>query len=200
MARADVIPGPGSAGFRRNRVARLRYTAAAQAFHWLTALLFLAIVPIAWHMTMLARDDPTRETWFTLHKSLGLTILALSVLRLVWRASHPAPPLPPSMARAEAFLARASHGALYVMIFAMPVSGYLLSAAGGHPVSYFGLFEVPTLVPQNPQLAHAGLVIHNLGQWAVYALVVLHVAATAFHLVVRRDGVLDRMLPDQNRA
>ena len=196
---ADVIAGPGTAGFSRvTAVRRSRYTAAAQAFHWLTALLMLAILPIAWHMTMLGRDDPMRETWYTVHKSLGLTILALSVLRLVWRASHAPPALPRSMARVEVVLAEASHWALYIILFAMPISGYLISAAGGHAVSYFGLFEVPNVVPQNPQLAKAGVAIHLLGQWAVYVLILLHVAATAFHLVARRDAVLDRMLPEQD--
>jgi cytochrome b561 len=168
---AEVIAGPGSAGYGRSRVARRsRYTAAAQGLHWISALLMLAILPI----------------------------LALSVLRVIWRASHAPPALPSSMARAESVLATASHWALYIVLFAMPISGYLISAAGGHPVRYFGLFDVPTVVPADPQLARAGLEVHLLGQWAVYALIVLHIAATAFHVVVRRDGVLDRMLPEQD--
>ena len=196
---AEVIAGPGTAGFSRGAARRRsRYTAAAQGFHWLGALLMLAILPIAWHMTMLSRDDPARDTWYTVHKSLGLTILALSVLRIVWRVSHAPPALPRSMARLEVILAEASHWALYLVLFAMPISGYLISAAGGHPVSYFGLFTVPTIVPENPQLAKAAVVVHLLGQWAVYALIVLHIAATAFHLIVRRDAILDRMLPEQD--
>ena len=199
MVEANVIAGPGSSGFRR-RGLRERYTTAAQGFHWLSALLMIAILPIAWHMTMLSRDDPARETWYTVHKSIGLTILALSVLRVIWRASHPPPALPGSMARIERLLATASHWALYAVLFAMPISGYLLSAGGGHPVSYFGLFEIPSVVPPSKDLARAGLTVHLVGQWAVYAFVLLHVAATVWHVVQRKDGVLDRMLPEQTEA
>lgn len=177
-----------------------RYTATAQGLHWLTALLFVAILPVAWHMTMLERTDPTRESWFTVHKSLGLTILALAVIRLAWRALHPPPLLPGTMSRVEEWLAMASHWLLYAILLAMPISGYLLSAAGGHPVSYFGLFDVPALVPQSPILSKAGATFHILGQWAVYGLVGLHVLATAWHIAVKRDGVLDRMLPEQTEA
>ena len=198
MSEGQVIAGPGSAAFRAAR--RERYTAAAQALHWISAALMLAILPVAWHMTMLSRDDPARESWYTVHKSLGLTILGLSVLRLLWRAFHRPPDLPGTMPRIERGLAAASHWALYVVLVAMPVSGYLLSAAGGHPVHYFGLFEVPSVVPVNPALAKAGGTLHVLGQWAVYALILLHVAATVWHVTARRDGVLDRMLPPQDRG
>ncbi len=156
MAEAIIIAGPGSRGFR-SAAQRARYTRAAQALHWLSALLMLAILPIAWHMTMLARDNPQRETWYTVHKSIGLTILALSVARVIWRGSHPPPALPGTMmVRLERWTAQASHWALYIVLFAMPISGYMLSAGGGHPVSYFGLFELPALLPANPDLARAG--------------------------------------------
>lgn len=197
MAATNVIPGPGSHGFRRGAAKVVRYTAAAQAIHWLTAVLVFAILPIAWHMTMLGRDDPVRETWYTVHKSVGMTILALSVIRIVWRASHPPPALPASMARVEQVLAHASHWALYAVLLAMPISGYVISAAGGHAVSYFGLFEIPALLPPNKDLSQVARAIHVFGQWAVYGLLVLHVAATAWHIAVRRDAVLDRMLPEQ---
>lgn len=178
----------------------VRYTAFAQALHWLTALLIFAILPIAWHMTTLPREAPTRETWFTIHKSIGLTVLALSVIRIVWRGLHPPPPLPGTMGRLEAGAAVLSHWLLYVILFAMPISGYLISAAGGHPVSYFGLFEIPNIVPESKDVSRVAATIHIVGQWAVYALVLLHVAATAWHLIVPRDAVLDRMLPEQSKA
>lgn len=178
----------------------VRYTAVAQALHWLTAILIFAILPIAWHMTMLPREAPTRETWFTIHKSIGLTVLALSVIRIIWRGLYPPPPLPSTMGRLEAGAAVLSHWLLYVILFAMPISGYLLSAAGGHPVSYFGLFEIPNIVPESKDVSHIAATIHIVGQWAVYALVVIHVAATAWHLIVPRDAVLERMLPEQSKV
>ena len=177
-----------------------RYDRVAQALHWLTALLMFAILPIAWHMTLLARDNPQRETWYTVHKSIGITVLALAVLRLVWRGLHPPPPLPDTMSKIEDGAAVVSHWLLYIALLAMPISGYLISAAGGHAVSYFGLFEIPNVVPQSPAVSHAGATVHILGQWAVYGLIVLHLVATVWHIVVRRDGILDRMMPEQTHS
>lgn len=174
-----------------------RYTATAQVLHWIVAVLMLAAVAVAWTMVLRTRTDPGREIWYTLHKSIGLTILALVAVRLAWRATHPAPPLPPRMAGWEKGLAHASHWLLYAILVAMPVSGYLQSSAGGHTTQWFWLFDVPD-VPASPSLARRALQVHLLGQWAVYGLFVLHVAGTAWHVAVRRDGALDRMLPAQD--
>jgi cytochrome b561 len=175
-----------------------RYTLTAQAFHWIVAALMLAILPLAWVMVSMPREAPSRELIYTIHKSIGLTILALVALRLLWRATHPAPPLPGRMARWERGAAFASHWLLYLILIGMPVSGYLLSSAGGNPVSYFGLFDLPAIA-KSDALRHAGVWVHVVtGQWLVYALIVLHVLATAWHVAVRRDGVLERMLPEQD--
>jgi cytochrome b561 len=176
-----------------------RYTPTAQALHWITVALMFAILPIAWVMVNMPKTAPSRDLVFTVHKSIGLTILALVAVRLLWRAAHPAPELPGGMARWEKTSAFASHWMLYLILIGMPVSGYVLSAAGGHPVTYFDLFTLPGL-PENKPLAHAAVWVHvATGQWLVYALILLHVAATVWHLTVRRDGVLDRMLPAQNK-
>lgn len=175
-----------------------RYTATAQVLHWVVAALMFTALPLAWVMVNMPRTAPMREWIYTLHKSVGLTILALVAVRLAWRAAHPAPPLPGAMARWERALALASHWLLYLILVGMPVSGYLLSAAGGNTVSYFGLFTVPGL-PKIQAISDAGRWAHVVfGQWLVYVLIVLHVAATAWHAAVRRDGVLDRMLPEQS--
>lgn len=177
-----------------------RYTRTAQLLHWIVAGLMFTILPLAWVMVNMPDSAPRRELLFTLHKSVGLTIIMLVAVRLAWRATHPAPPLPGEMARWERAAAFASHWMLYVILVGMPVSGYLLDAAAGHPISYFGLFSVP-LVPKSPGLAHAAVWTHvAVGQWLVYALVFTHVAATAWHVSVRRDGVLNRMLPEQERV
>jgi cytochrome b561 len=177
-----------------------RYTATAQALHWVVAVLMFSVVPLAWVMVNLPRTTPWREDLYTLHKSIGLTILTLVAVRLVWRATHPAPKLPGRMARWEQAAAFASHWLLYLILVGMPVSGYLLSAAGGNPVSYFGLFTLPGL-SQSEELRQVALWTHVVtGQWAVYLLVVLHLIATVWHVAVRRDGVLDRMLPMQEEA
>jgi cytochrome b561 len=166
-----------------------RYIAAAQALHWVSAALMFAIIPIAWVMVL-------RPMLFGIHKSIGVTLLGLAIVRLVLRARHPAPALTGKLGAAEAALAKASHVLLYVVLVAMPVSGYLISADGVHSFPFFGLFTVPHL-PKIPWAAALGEQVHLLGQWAAYGLILLHLAATAWHVAARRDGILDRMLPPQ---
>lgn len=175
------------------------YPPALQALHWLTALLFFAILPVAWVMISLPRESAWIGTMFMIHKSLGVTIFALAVLRLFWRMIEPPPALPWSLEPWEALAAKISHVLLYVILLAMPVSGFILSAASNHPVNYFNLFTVPGL-PENKPLAEAAEKLHVAGQWAVYAFVGLHIVGTAWHLVVKRDGILNRMTPPQINA
>jgi cytochrome b561 len=174
---------------------RVRYSAVNQVFHWLTALLMFAILPIAWIMTSLGRDAPGREAWVTTHKTIGILILGITVVRIAWRMVDPAPPLTGRAGRWEQALAKATYVLFYVVLVGMPVSGYILSAAGGHPVELFGLLPIPPLVPHDPALARSATAVHILGRWLVYALVALHLCGVALHVVVRRDGVLGRMLP-----
>ncbi|MBV9076776.1 MAG: cytochrome b/b6 domain-containing protein, partial [Methylobacteriaceae bacterium] len=122
-------------------------------------------------------------------------ILALVAVRIVWRQFHPPPPEPP-LPRGLAWLARANHWLLYAVFVLMPVSGYLLSAEGDYPVRLYFLLEIPPL-PRSETVTAIGRTVHLTGQWAVYALVVLHVAATVWHVAIRRDGTLARMLPRQ---
>ncbi len=173
-----------------------RYSPAMQILHWVTAILMFAILPLAWAMIEASRTDPNRELLYTLHKSVGVTILALAAVRLIWRVSGSVPAEPGNMPAWMALAGRASHWLLYGILFAMPISGYVLSSTGGHPVSYFGLFNLPSL-PKSPALQSAGDSVHLTLQWAVYGLIVLHLAATAYHVAVRKDGLLDRELPLQ---
>ena len=175
---------------------RPAYTATAMWFHWITAALMAAILPIAWVMTNMGDGNAWSGLLYTVHKSLGLTIVAIVVLRLAWRASHPAPPLAGRAGAAVALLAKTNHWLLYTILLVMPISGYLLSATGKHPISYFGLFDVPLLGPA-PALHQVATSVHLIGQWFVYGLVALHLLGTSYHVVVTRDGTLQRMLPEQ---
>ncbi|MCJ2015427.1 cytochrome b [Methylobacterium sp. J-076] len=172
-----------------------RYNPLSQLLHWLTAAFALAVLPLAWVALSLPAGE-TKGTMFVLHKSVGLTIFAIVVIRILWRAVHPAP-ADPNTPRALELIATVNHWLLYAIFLIMPVSGYLLSALSGRSTPYFWLFTIPGL-DKNESLQKSFEAVHVFGQFAVYLLVVLHVAGTVWHLVIRRDGILERMLPVQD--
>ncbi|MEE7447222.1 cytochrome b [Methylobacterium radiotolerans] len=172
-----------------------RYHPVSQALHWLNAALVLAVLPLAWVAISLP-PTPAKGSVFVLHKSVGLTILAIVVLRIVWRMIRPAPP-DPQAPRLLTLIGRINHYLLYAIFLIMPISGYLLSALSGRDTPYFWLFTIPGL-PKDDATQKVFESIHVFGQWLVYALVLLHIAGTAWHLIIRRDGLLERMLPVQD--
>lgn len=172
-----------------------RYTVVAQALHWLTAAFVFAVLPLAWVAEALPKGAD-KSTIFVLHRSVGLTILLLIAARLLWRSRHPAPSQSASEGGVLAVIGSMNHWLLYFIFAAMPVSGYLMSG-NGKPVSYFGLFELPGFA-KDAALDQLATTLHLAGQWAVYALVSLHVLATVWHVAVKRDGLLGRMLPAQD--
>jgi len=173
-----------------------RYATMAQALHWLTAALVFATLALAWVMYNMPDNAPTRGLLFTLHKSFGITIFALVVARLIWRARHGVPDLKaPAWMRAAA---AASHGLLYLTLLALPLSGYIMSAATGRPISFFGVLDLPGFAEKTESTMDAAFLAHvGFLQWALYALLLLHVGAAIWHEAVRRDGALERMLPAQ---
>jgi cytochrome b561 len=172
-----------------------RYAAFAQTLHWVTVVLIAAILPIAWTMVQMPRDAPWRETIIVTHKSIGVTVLLVVIARLIWRVGHKPPPLRPATPRWMEVAGDSCHWLLYLTLLVMPISGYLASSSG-RAVSYFGLFDLPAL-PQNDVLRNAAGSVHLAAQWMLYALVSLHIGATAWHVAVLRDGLLNRMLPPQ---
>lgn len=165
-----------------------RYDAAAIFFHWASVALVLAAILFGWAVRL-------TPTLLTIHRSLGISALAMTVLRLVWRATHPAPPLPGSLRRWQQWLAAGTHWLLYGLLFAMPVTGYVATTAGNHPASFFYLFALPHLIAPDPVLAGLAYRTHVTLQWALYALVGLHAAAALGHHFVIKDNVLRRILP-----
>lgn len=129
------------------------------------------------------------------HKSVGITILALVILRLAWRAVNEHPPLPGNLKAYERALARLTHLALYVLLFALPLTGWTMSSARGFPVSWFGFFTLPDLVPKSRPLYEALVMTHHTLAWFLFAVVALHVAGALKHHFVHKDDVLRRMLP-----
>jgi cytochrome b561 len=171
------------------------YSPVARAVHWAVAVLAVITVSLGWAIPEAPRGTDSRELLLLLHRSAGLVILGLMVFRIGWRLTHPAPRLPAGFPRVEAAAAHADHMLLYVLFLVMPLSGYIGAAAAGHAVSFFGLFAIPPLLPEDPRLSQVAIAVHLTAQFLVYALVGVHVAAALTHRFVRRNRILDRMLP-----
>jgi len=170
------------------------YTGTAKALHWLIVALLIAQFIFAWTMPHIGRNTPV-TTLISLHFTFGVMILAVAIVRLIWRASHaePAPEdgLPPWQVQS----ARIAHWLLYVLLFVIPILGWMNASWRGMPIVMFGL-ELPKLMPTRASgWGWTGDVHGLLANYAMLALVGLHVLAALYHYVVRRDRVLQRMLP-----
>jgi cytochrome b561 len=170
-----------------------RYGLTAMVLHWLLALMILGSLGVGLYMTGLALT-PTRLKLYNWHKWAGMTILVLSALRLLWRATHRPPPMPPMPAWQQR-AAAASHALMYGLFFAVPLAGWAYSSAAGFPIVWFGVLPLPDWVSPDRELAEAIKPLHRGLAYALAALVVLHVAAALKHHFVDRDGLLRRMWP-----
>lgn len=173
----------------------VRYTKPAVLLHWLTALLILTAFALGATMVDIPGITPTKLKYFSWHKWLGVTVLALACARLLWRLTHPAPPYPAVMPAWQKSAAHGLHGLLYLLMFAVPVSGYFYSLAAGVPVVYLGVLPLPVLIEANTSLKPVLKQVHYLLNMTLLAIVALHVAAAFKHLVIDRDGMFRRMLP-----
>ncbi len=169
-----------------------RYTRTAIALHWLIAILVLGQFAWGWWMQEIPKQPVgPRVDAFNLHKSIGMTIFALMVLRLAWRAGHPAPALPP-MPPWQARVARATHVLMYVALMLQPIFGYLGSEVSGYPVKYFGM-TLPGWAGKHEAIKELLSTAHLANSWLLAALVTLHVAGALKHAIVDRDRLLARM-------
>ena len=170
----------------------------AKAFHWLVALGIFALAAIGLYMVGMPLGL-AKLKMYLLHKALGVTVLALVLLRLLWRLFDRHPRYPPDMPRWQAGVAHASHALLYLLLLAVPISGWVYNSASGFPLPWFGLVDLPAIAPVSKPLAHLALTVHEIAFWTLAALVLLHVAAAIEHHVRQRDAVLARMLPWRTR-
>ena len=171
-----------------------RYTGFAQSFHWIIAALIVTQFILGWT----AVDLPSgmhKLALFGRHKSVGMTVLMLAILRLLWRFKHRPPELPPAMTPVERMLARATHIAFYVLLFAMPITGWLMSSAKNYSVSWFGLFTWPNLIGQNETVFNILKTTHDYLSFLLFGIAVLHILAALKHHFWNKDDVLVRMLP-----
>jgi cytochrome b561 len=171
-----------------------RYGAVSQALHWLIVVLLVLQVMSA----LIADAMPVGLEKLTVlgrHKSIGMTILMLAAIRVLWRFVTPPPPLPSNLKPYERRLARVTHFLLYALLFAMPLSGWVMSAAHNYPVSWFHLFTWPNPVAPDHELAETLEDVHETLAITLGAVVTLHVLAALKHRFVLKDEVLQRMLP-----
>ena len=168
-----------------------RYTRTAIVLHWLLALMIVGSFGVGLYMADLP-FSPSRLKLYNWHKWAGVTILALSAARLLWRLSHRPPadlPMPAWQQRA----AHAVHLLLYGLFFAVPLAGWAYSSAAGFPVVWFGVLPLPDFVPVDRALAEAIKPVHKLLAFALTGTVLLHVAAALKHHFIDRDGTLQRL-------
>jgi len=165
----------------------------AQLLHWAIAIL----VACQFILARMAAGASLFEQLGLLawHKSFGMTIFGLAALRLMWRLSNPRPSTPRHQPRYQRLIARASHDLMYLLIFALPLTGWIMSSAVNTPVSYFGLFTWPDLIAPRQEFAELLKLVHGTLFKALAAIVCVHVAAALYHHFIAGDDVLRRMLP-----
>lgn len=168
-----------------------RYTTTAIVLHWLLAAAIFASLLVGNFLSGLP-VSPLHLRLANWHKWAGVTILALSLLRLAWRLAHRPPPDVP-MARWQRSVAHATHWAMYLLFIAVPLAGWAYSSASGFPVVWFGVLALPDFVAADKALAESLAPLHALLAYLLAALIAVHVAAAIKHHVVDRDGLLARM-------
>lgn len=171
-----------------------RWGAGARTLHWIMAVLIIGLGLVGLYMSDLP-NSPQKIKIYALHKSVGLTVLALLLLRLAWRMADRRPDEVP-MPRWQALAARAVHGLLYVLMFALPLSGWLYNSASGYPLQWFSLFNLPSLTGgADPALKGAAHLIHEYGFYVLVLALLAHVGGALKHHFIDRDDTLVRMLP-----
>ena len=170
---------------------RNRYSIVSLILHWLIAALVVTQVAL-----ITVYESTESRDFVNAHKSVGLTILVLTLVRLGWRIANPAIPLPDTMRRWERLLARATHVLFYVFMIGMPLAGWAASSAAGRDILWFGLFPWPLLpIGGGREVAGQLMDLHELAAKALYVLLALHVAGALKHHFIDRDNVLHRMIP-----
>jgi cytochrome b561 len=172
------------------------YSAPARWFHWLTFLFVIILVPVG----IIMADRAERNIWdgltnslYSTHKLIGFTLLWIAVLRLGYRLLSGAPQPEPGLASWQVYVSHATHWSLYALLLILPFLGWL--GVSMYPaLEIFGLFSLPGIAQKN-DLANQVLAMHKAAAWVLIALLALHISAAFFHYLIRKDGVLQRMLP-----
>jgi len=170
------------------------YGIITKSFHWTIALLVLVMIFLGFFMGYASK--PLSSTLYTLHKSIGLTILLLMILRICWRAGNNRPKLPSHMSRSLKTLAGWSHFLMYLVLICMPSIGWIGSTAAGHPPNFWWLFRISApWVEKSKQVSNIAFDIHYILAWVIVGLVVIHILAAIRHHCICKDDVLRSMIP-----
>lgn len=170
------------------------YTHTAILLHWLTALAILCAFPLGLYMHELELS-PVKLKLYSYHKWIGIGALLLAIVRLLWRARHRPPPLLAGLPRWQEIAARGMHHGFYLLLLAVPLSGWLMSSAFGVSVVWLGVIPLPDLIGKDKQLGEALKEVHETLNYTLLLMVLIHAAAAIRHHFFERDGTLLRMLP-----
>lgn len=176
-----------------------KYSTAAIILHWLMALLIAALFGLGWYMTGLTKGSPERSWFFALHKSLGLTVALLALVRLGWRLRIAPPELPAVIPYWKRLLAEYTHLVLYLLMFLQPVSGYLSSSFSGYSTRFWGV-PLPDWGWKNEALNQLFTGIHVASSITLLALIVLHIIGALQHGLQREESVMLRMWPGSGKS
>ena len=174
------------------------YDRIAKAVHWTTLLLIAGVYMIVWASHAVGSREQS-ALLVQLHRSIGVTIFALTLFRLAWRWIARIPPLPAELPLFQKFAARATEYVLYLLLLLQPALGLLNTNARGRRVDFYFLGELPPVIGPDKVLAKQAMAAHEFVAYLLVALVALHAAAALFHHFVRRDNVLKAMLPGRRR-
>jgi cytochrome b561 len=174
-----------------------RYGAVAVLFHWLMALLLVALIASGLYMVSLpdVGFDSKKITLILYHKALGILALVLFAMRLAWRLVNVLPGLVATLPDWQKVIARFVHLCFYGLMFMLPMTGWLMSSAAAIPVSFLGLFDLPDLISHDEYLFQTLIIVHRWLGYALIALIVVHVAAALRHHFLFKDETLKKMLP-----
>ena len=175
--------------------AAARYNNVAIVLHWVVAALVLVLIGLGIYMVDIPRGTPDRSFFYNLHKSIGLTTGIIVLIRLWWRKKHQPPALPASMPAWQVTASNISHALLYTCLIIMPIAGFSASQFTKWGVTYFGLFKIPPMAFPNKEIYEFLQGVHENTSYLLMVLVAVHILAALSHLLVKKDGIFQRMLP-----
>lgn len=170
------------------------YTPTAKTLHWLMTLLLFGLLALGFYMQDLPLS-PQKLQLYSWHKWAGVTVFLLVLFRLAWRVTHRPPALPDHLSKVMRFAAQAGHMMLYVLMIAIPLSGWLMSSAQGFQTVWFGILPIPDLVDKNQELGNLLQTVHESLNLLFVAVIAGHVSAALKHHFIDKDAILIRMLP-----